>query len=71
MKPSAIQVTANGQSVQLAQQSSIADLLAALGMAGKRVAVEHNRCIVSRSRWDKTRLSEGDRLEIVRAVGGG
>jgi sulfur carrier protein len=50
---------------------SVADLVAALGLAGKRIAVERNGEIVPRSRYTQTPLVQGDRLEIVGAVGGG
>jgi len=40
-------------------------------MKPDRVAVELNRDLLSRDRWDKTKLSEGDKLEIVHFVGGG
>jgi sulfur carrier protein len=46
-------------------------LLGQLGLAGKRVAVELNGEIVPRSRHAAQALAEGDRLEIVVAVGGG
>lgn len=46
-------------------------LLTTLGYAGKRIAVEHNSEIVPRSRHTLTMLSDGDRIEIVVAVGGG
>ncbi|HEB89108.1 MAG TPA: sulfur carrier protein ThiS, partial [Deltaproteobacteria bacterium] len=39
--------------------------------AGRRVAVAVNRQVVVRSRYDETELSEGDRIEILEAVGGG
>jgi sulfur carrier protein len=51
--------------------ATIADLVAELGLAGKRIAVERNGEIVSRSRYAATTLDRGDRLEIVAAVGGG
>jgi len=46
-------------------------LLETLALSGKRVAVEKNGEIVPRSRYPSTRLSDGDALEIVVAVGGG
>lgn len=46
-------------------------LIERLGMKTDRVAVELNRAIVPRDQWDKTQLSDGDRLEIVHFVGGG
>jgi sulfur carrier protein len=51
--------------------SAVADLLAELGAAGKRVAVERNGEIVPRSLHAGTRLAAGDLIEVVIAVGGG
>jgi sulfur carrier protein len=51
--------------------ASVAALLEGLALSGKRVAVELNGEIVPRSRYAETPLADGDRLEIVGAVGGG
>ncbi|MDR0737154.1 MAG: sulfur carrier protein ThiS [Zoogloeaceae bacterium] len=51
--------------------ATLSDLMAHLGYADKRVAVEKNGGIVPRSRYAATPLSSGDALEIVVAVGGG
>lgn len=51
--------------------STIADLVTALGLEGKRIAIEKNGEIVPRSRYAITDVARGDRLEIVGAVGGG
>ena len=51
--------------------ATVAKLVAALGLVGKRIAVERNGEIVPRSRYAETRIASGDRLEIVGAVGGG
>ena len=61
----------NGESAELPQAMTVAALLEARGLAGKRVAVERNGEIVPRSRFQETWLADGDRLEIVVAVGGG
>lgn len=62
----------NGVARQLpAGAMSLADLIASLELAGKRIAVERNGEIVPRSRYIDTSLEDGDRLEIVAAVGGG
>ena len=66
-----IQLSVNGQIQRVEPGTDIARLLQALELAGKRVAVEKNGEIVPRSRYSGTRLAEGDRLEIVVAVGGG
>jgi sulfur carrier protein len=61
----------NGERLTLPAGTTIAELLAARGWAGKRVAVERNGEIVPRSLHAQTPLAEGDTLEIVVAVGGG
>ncbi len=64
----------NGQSrefPQLAPGANLQDLIAALGLKGDRVAIEHNGNIISRAEWANTGLAEGDRLEVVHFVGGG
>ena len=66
-----IHVTVNGESQQVDASLSVAGLLAARGLAGRRVAVEVNGAIVPRSRHAQTSLVEADRVEIVVAVGGG
>jgi sulfur carrier protein len=50
---------------------NITELLEHMGLQGKRVAVERNGEIVPRSRFGQPMLVDGDRLEIVVAVGGG
>ncbi|MBU8538611.1 sulfur carrier protein ThiS [Roseomonas tokyonensis] len=65
----AIQV--NGESRQVPQGASVAELLALIGLAAPKVAVERNLEIVPRSAWASTPLAEGDRLEIVHFIGGG
>ena len=61
----------NGEAQDVAEGLSIADLLAELDLAGRRVAVELNLDIVPRSQHAETRLRDGDRLEVVLAIGGG
>jgi sulfur carrier protein len=50
---------------------TVAELVRALALEGKRIAVEKNGVIVPKSRHADTALAEGDQLEIVGAVGGG
>ncbi len=67
--PIAIEV--NGEPRQVPDGASVADLLALLGLAAPKVAVERNLEIVPRSAWASTRLAAGDRLEVVHFIGGG
>ena len=52
-------------------QLNVAELVDKLGLTGKRLAIECNGEIVPRSRFAETPLRDGDKLEIVGAVGGG
>jgi sulfur carrier protein len=63
-------ITLNGAATGV-DATTLAELVASLGLAGKRIAVERNGEIVPRSRYADTPLAPGDRLEIVGAVGGG
>lgn len=66
-----IQVTVNGAAHRLEKPLEISALLQKLELAGKKIAVERNGEIVPRSAHASTVLADGDRLEIVVAVGGG
>jgi sulfur carrier protein len=66
-----IALVVNGEPRQFPPLASVADLVAALDLAGKRVAIEKNGDIVPRSQYAETPLADGDKLEIVVAVGGG
>ncbi len=51
--------------------ATVADVVRALALEDKRIAVERNGEIVPRSRYGDTTVDAADRLEIVGAVGGG
>ena len=61
----------NGQTRPLPPGATIASLLDAEGLAGRRVAVEVNGQIVPRGVHATHALAEGDRVEVVHALGGG
>ncbi len=64
-------ITLNGEPHIMAQNTSVAGLLAGLGIALAKVAVERNLSIVPRSQFESTQLVDGDKIEIVRFIGGG
>lgn len=66
-----IAVTINGEPRQFPAPLSCQQLIEKLELAGKRVALERNGEIVPRSLFGDQQLADGDRLEIVVAVGGG
>jgi sulfur carrier protein len=66
-----ITVIVNGESRAVPTGSTAADLVEALGLAGRPLAVEVNEEVVPRARLADCRLEPGDRLELVTLVGGG
>lgn len=69
--PGAVRVRVNGEERVLPKPTSVSDLLAQLGLAPARVAVEFNLEILPKPSYPDTLLSDDDRLEIVHFVGGG
>jgi sulfur carrier protein len=65
------EIKINGESRQFSAALTVAGLVAELGYAGKRIAIERNGEIVPKSQHATTTLAAGDQLEIVVAVGGG
>jgi len=64
-------IQVNGDNLEVQEGASVADLIAQLELGERRVAVELNLEIVPRSRHADTVLSQGDRVEVVHAIGGG
>jgi len=61
----------NGAERRFTPPLTVERLIGELGVEGKRIAVERNGQIVPRSRYAEIELADGDRLEVVVAVGGG
>ena len=70
-EPLEITVIVNGESRAVPTGSTAGDLVEALGLAGRPLAVEVNEEVVPRARLADCRLQPGDRLELVTLVGGG
>ena len=66
-----LSLTINGEPRSFPAPLTLAGLVEALELAGKRVAIERNGEIVPRSTYPDTLLAGGDKLEVVVAVGGG
>ena len=64
-------ILVNGEPRSLPAESSVTDLIASLALTGRKLAVAVNRDIVPRARHASHRLMDGDRVEILEAVGGG
>lgn len=66
-----LKISLNGTEYRVAPTTSVAALLADNGYAQRKVAVEINQEIVPRSIHAQRLLCDGDRVEIVHALGGG
>ncbi|MBI1992014.1 MAG: sulfur carrier protein ThiS [Candidatus Omnitrophica bacterium] len=64
-------VTINGETRTVPEGTTVSQLLETLGVMPERVVVEVNLTILKRAEYPPTILREGDRVEIVRFVGGG
>lgn len=66
-----MQIQVNGEARELPAGATVEILVASLDLGGRRVAIEVNEVLVPRSTYSATLLNEGDRVEIVHAIGGG
>ena len=66
-----VQVIINGATQPVPVGLNVSSLLAHLGIAGNRVAIERNLDVLPRAEWGQTAVLPGDTYEIVHLVGGG
>jgi thiamine biosynthesis protein ThiS len=66
-----MRITLNGEPHELARPMSVVELLQALEIDPRRVAVEHNLAIIKRHTFPNVIVNDGDRIEVVNFVGGG
>jgi sulfur carrier protein len=71
VKENELQITVNGMRREVAERTTVADLLARLDVRPQQVAVEVNRDLVPRTRHEAHVLAANDVVEIVTLVGGG
>ena len=67
----AIVIQVNGENRETTAGTTVSGLLAQLGLDAGRVAIEHNRRILPKTKWEETKVGAGDQFEIVQFVGGG
>ncbi len=66
-----MQIQLNGENRPLDNDTSLLQLLESLDLIGKRLAIEINGEIIPKSKHASHQLQDGDRVEIVHAIGGG
>jgi thiamine biosynthesis protein ThiS len=67
-----VNVVVNGETQALSEGTTIADIVTGLGTGAELgVAVALNGEVVAKSSWGRATLTEGDHIEVLRAIGGG
>ena len=66
-----MEIILNGENRKFPEGMTVLDLIRELGFDSERLAVELNLQIVKREQWANSALKQGDRIEVVRFVGGG
>jgi sulfur carrier protein len=66
-----MKVLLNGETREISGELNLSDLLKRFSMPSERIAVELNREVVRKKDWENTKITEGDRLEVIHFVGGG
>lgn len=64
-------ILVNGESLELPNNPNIRDLIEHLGCQNQRIALEVNEAIIPKSAHEEFLLSDNDKIEIIKAVGGG
>jgi sulfur carrier protein len=64
-------LTVNGEERQVQNGANLPDFLKVHGLDPRKIAIAHNGTVLFREDWPDVILRDGDRLEIVRMIGGG
>ncbi len=71
MTTKALRIIVNGESLELPETVSLAQLVTTLVLKSEQIAIELNHVVIRRVLWESTLLKDGDKIEIVHFVGGG
>ena len=71
MQNSLVKIFVNGTPTEIPLDLNIYMLLDQLDVQKKHIAIEINENIIFKTDWESTKLEEGDKIEIVKAIGGG
>jgi len=66
-----LDIELNGEAYRLPAGQTLGDLVLALNVGGQALALAVNRQVVPRQQWNDRLLQQQDRVDIVRAIGGG
>ncbi len=66
-----VKITLNGEDRLIDRDTTVAQLIADLGLDVKKIAIEKDLEIVAPAQFSEVILDEGNRVEIVHFIGGG
>ena len=66
-----IAIELNGEVRMISGSDSVQDLIDALSLTNQALAIAINRAVVPRAKWREHRFASGDKVDVVRAIGGG
>jgi len=66
-----ISIELNGEVRKVSDSDSVQDLIDALSLTNQALAIAVNREVVPRAKWREHRFAGGDKVDVVRAIGGG
>ena len=66
-----IAIELNGEVRIISGSDSVQDLIDALSLTNQALAIAVNRAVVPRAKWREHRFVSGDKVDVVRAIGGG
>ena len=66
-----MKIAVNGESVDICEAETIAELIERYALPPQSILVEHNGLALHRREWPGRPLVEGDRIEFIRVVAGG
>ncbi|MEO0315880.1 MAG: sulfur carrier protein ThiS [Pseudomonadota bacterium] len=66
-----IAIELNGEVRMISDSDSVQDLIDALSLTNQALAIAVNRAVIPRAKWREHRFASGDKVDVVRAIGGG
>ena len=66
-----IAIELNGEVRTISDSDSVQDLIDALSLTNQALAIAVNRAVIPRAKWREHRFASGDKVDVVRAIGGG
>ena len=66
-----VEVAINGDNTTFDSPTSLVQYISSLDIDTKLIAIAYNQTVLRKEEWSSVTLDDGDRIEVVQAVGGG